>query len=135
VALATQNGRRMLLTGDARGDFVLDGLGAAGLLGNGAIHVDLLKVPHHGSSRNVTVDFFRQVTADHYVISADGRHDNPDPRMLRMLAEARGADEYVVHLTNRVAAAEAFYEADLPKGRRYRVVYRDGGSVTVALAG
>jgi hypothetical protein len=136
VVLAEMGGRRMVLTGDARGDHVLAGLGAAGLLRNGAIHVDLLKVPHHGSDRNVTTDFFRQVTADHYVISADGQHGNPDPRMLRMLAEARGDAEYRIHLTNRVEAAEPFFAEDRRRGRRYEVVYREPAvpSVTVALA-
>lgn len=137
VVVASMGNRRMLLTGDARGDFILEGLRALNLLQNDAIHVDLLKVPHHGSDRNVTEEFFRQVTADHYVISADGRHGNPDPKMLRMLTRARGNAEYTIHLTNRVAAAEAFFEADRAQGRRYQVVNRadDASSVTVRLGG
>lgn len=134
VVLAALGGRRMLLTGDARGDFVLNGLRAAGLLQNDAIHVDLFKVPHHGSDRNVTEEFFRQVTADHYVISADGRHGNPDPGMLGMLTRARGAAEYTIHLTNRMAAAENFFEQDRPQGRRYEVVYRADSAPSVAVA-
>lgn len=137
VVIASLGNRRMLLTGDARGDFVLDGLRALGELRNDTIHVDLLKVPHHGSDRNVREDFFRQVTADHYVISADGRHGNPDPDMLRMLASARGNAEYTIHLTNRVPSAEQFFEADRPNGRRYKVVYRADNtpSITVPLGG
>ena len=49
------------------------------------LHVDVLKVPHHGSSRNVEEDFFRDVTADHYVISANGKYDNPDAETLKMI--------------------------------------------------
>lgn len=137
VVLASLGGRSMLLTGDARGDFVLEGLRDAGLLKNDKIHVDLLKVPHHGSARNVRRDFFEQVTADHYVISADGRHDNPDVEMLKMLTEARGAAEYTIYLTNKVADAKTFFDKDLPKGRKYKVVYRedDKHSVSVALDG
>lgn len=92
----------MLLTGDARGDDVLEGLAAAGLLEDGGtLHVDLLKVPHHGSDRNVDTDFFRTVTADHYVISGDGRHGNPEPATFEMLLEARRDDDrpYTLHLT------------------------------------
>jgi hypothetical protein len=137
VVLASLGGRRMLLTGDARGDFVRDGLRDAGLLKNDKIHVDLLKVPHHGSARNVRRDFFEQVTADHYVISADGRFENPDVEMLKMLTEARGAAEYTIHLTNRVADVKTFFDTDLPKGRKYKVIYRedDKPSVNVALDG
>ena len=43
----------MLLTGDARGDDVLAGLREAGLLRRSPLHVDVLKLPHHGSDRNV----------------------------------------------------------------------------------
>ena len=137
VVLAARGGARMLLTGDARGDFILAGLEAAGLLKNGTIHVDLLKVPHHGSARNVTEDFFRRVTADHYVISADGRHHNPDRDMLKMLTAARGGDRYAIHLTNRVPAADAFFTADRPRGRHYEVICRagDAPSITVPLGG
>jgi beta-lactamase superfamily II metal-dependent hydrolase len=96
--------------------------------------VDLLKVPHHGSDRNVTEGFFRQVTADHYVISADGRHDNPDPKMLAMLTNARGAAEYTIHLTNRVPAAEAFFTEDQPKGRTYTVERRKDDALSVSVS-
>jgi hypothetical protein len=99
VVLAELEGKTILLTGDARGDFVLEGLEAAGVL-DGTLHLDVLKVPHHGSNRDVEVDFFEQVTADHYVISADGKYGNPDADTLAMIASARGADEFTIHLTN-----------------------------------
>ena len=133
VVLASFGDRRMLLTGDARGDFVRDGLRGLGVMKNDAVHLDLLKVPHHGSDRNVSETFFRQVTADHYVISADGRFDNPDPKMLGMLTRARGADEYVIHLTNRVPAADAFFEADRANGRRYQVIVRDDAAPSTSI--
>ena len=53
------DGKRILLTGDARGDYVLEGLKAAGVL-DGTLHLDVLKVPHHGSNRDVEVDFFER---------------------------------------------------------------------------
>jgi len=137
VVLASLGGRSMLLTGDARGDFIIAGLRNAGLLKNDKIHVDLLKMPHHGSARNVAREFFEQVTADHYVISADGRFDNPDLEMLKMLTEARGAAEYTVYLTNKVPDVKTFFDTDLPKGRKYKVVVREDGkpSVRVAVGG
>jgi hypothetical protein len=93
--------RTMLLTGDARGDYVLAGLERAGLLKKGgSLHVDLLKLPHHGSHHNVDTDFFERITADHYVASGDGKHGNPEPAALQMLFESRAAgDEYTLWLT------------------------------------
>lgn len=126
VTLATAGGKTMLLTGDARGDHLLDALTDAGLLNGGRCHVNLLKVPHHGSSRNVTTDFFRRVTADHYVISADGQNGNPDVAMLAMLSEARAPDDgFTVHLTNAEPRLEAFFAAETGRGRSYDVRFRD----------
>lgn len=98
--LAEMKGRSMLLTGDARGDFVLETLEKANrLLKTKPMHVDLMKVPHHGSDRNVEDVFFERITADHYVISGDGEHGNPEPEALRMIGRARGTAKYTIHFT------------------------------------
>lgn len=90
VVLAERGGKTMLLTGDARGDFLADSLEAQGLLGDqGRLHVDLFKLPHHGSSRNVKRETFAKVTADHYVVSGDGHHGNPDLPTFTMLFGGR----------------------------------------------
>jgi beta-lactamase superfamily II metal-dependent hydrolase len=101
VLVVARRRRRMLLTGDARGDHVMRGLQDAGVLTGATAHFDVLKVPHHGSDRNVSVDFFRRLPADHYVMSGNGTHGNPEIETLRMLAQARGAAPYTVHFTYR----------------------------------
>jgi beta-lactamase superfamily II metal-dependent hydrolase len=109
AALAMFKGRTILLTGDARADYLRDGLKQEGLLDkDGKLHVDIFKLPHHGSDRNIDRDFFRDVTADHYVASADGTFINPDRPTLEMLIESRPKDdEYAIHLTYDVAAIDA----------------------------
>lgn len=89
ICLAKLGGKTILLTGDARGDRILDGLAAADLLREGTMHVDVLKVPHHGSARNVTPDFFKAISADTYAISADGKHSNPDRDTIKWLIDSR----------------------------------------------
>ncbi len=106
VTLCELGDRKMLLTGDARGDDILDGLKEAGFLGDEPLALDLLKVPHHGSDRNVTTDFFRCLPAQHYVISADGKHDNPETSTLKMIMAARGNAPYTIHLTNRTGKGD-----------------------------
>jgi beta-lactamase superfamily II metal-dependent hydrolase len=87
--LADADDMRILLTGDGRGDHLLSGLKEANLLDSkGSIHVDMLKVPHHGSNRNVTADFFKRVTADKYIISANGKYGNPDFNTLEWIVLA-----------------------------------------------
>jgi beta-lactamase superfamily II metal-dependent hydrolase len=91
----------MLLTGDARGDHILAGLAHAGLLDDdGAVVFDVLKVPHHGSDRNLEPAFFESVQARHYVISANGRHDNPSIETLLWIAQGARDPDYRIWLTN-----------------------------------
>lgn len=125
VVLAEAAKKQMLLTGDARGDDVLKALKSSGLLKSKPLHVDLLKLPHHGSDRNVETEFFRQITADHYVVSADGRHGNPEVSTLQMISEARGKDKFTVYLTNREKRLDTFFASEKKKGKKYSVVYRD----------
>lgn len=88
-----EDGPRILLTGDARGDHILAGLGGAGLLDDdGTAHFSILKVPHHGSDRNLDREFFRKITADYYVLSGDGKYSNPSASVLAWIAQAASND-------------------------------------------
>lgn len=86
VCLAEIKGKKILLTGDARMDDVEEGLKQHKLLKGGKLAVDIFKLPHHGSDRNATDSLLKKVTAKHYIISADGKHSNPDKKLLDMLA-------------------------------------------------
>jgi hypothetical protein len=104
VVLMTFDGKTVLLTGDARGDDIVEWLEGSQLKSaDKPFHVDVLKMPHHGSNRNVDEAFFKAVTADIYLYCGDGRHDNPDHDTLTMVREARGADaNYSVVLSNEI---------------------------------
>jgi hypothetical protein len=102
VVLAEVGKKRILFTGDARGDKVLQGLELVGLLksdGKSTMHVDILKCPHHGSDRNIDPIFFRRITADHYIFSGNGEHGNPERETLQMLLDERGEEDITIHLT------------------------------------
>ena len=69
---------------------------------NDHIHVDILKMPHHGSERNLNPDFLKMVTADNYVISANGKHDNPDTATLDAFVDnTKNGKVCTLHLTNQ----------------------------------
>ena len=121
----------MLLTGDARGDFIIEGLKKAKLLSGGKSYVvDLLKVPHHGSDNNVTQEFFTAIQAMHYVFSGNGQHGNPERETMQMLFNARNADEslreetctlwfnYPIEEIDRNRRLD--WEKEFDKGRRTR---------------
>ena len=87
--LVSEGTRSALLTGDARGEHILQNLEALKIIPKaGSLHVDLLKMPHHGSDRNSDPEFFERITADRYVFSANGKDGNPDTATLIWLAEA-----------------------------------------------
>lgn len=104
VVLAERDGRKALLTGDARSDFVVKGLEEIGLMAaGGGFEVDLLKMPHHGSDRNVNEDFLTRVTAPAYLFTGNGEHGNPERETFRMLADARPGAEMALFLTYTAA--------------------------------
>jgi hypothetical protein len=114
VVLAEAGGKSILFTGDARGDKILEGLELAGRLQKGgAMHVDILKVPHHGSDNNMETIFFKRVSADHYVFSGNGENGNPERATMGMLLEARGTEAaYTIHLTYPVEQIDVARKAD-----------------------
>jgi hypothetical protein len=100
VVLVEVGGRKLLLTGDAHGGDVVKAWQALGL-GNGPVALDVVKLPHHGSIRNITSEFVDFFAADHYVFSADGKHDNPDAPAVEAIVKAHGARPVTLHFTNR----------------------------------
>jgi hypothetical protein len=144
VVLAEIDGKRILLTGDGRGDHALAGLKEKGLLdANGKIEVDILKLPHHGSERDVKLDYFQAIHAKHYVISANGKFSNPDLPTLKMISDARqGDDDFTIWLTNPTnefeipdigKGVQAFFDAEKAAGRTYRVNQRKSANLSVVI--
>ena len=134
--LAKADGKSVLMTGDGRGDHLLDGLQQAGLLdAAGRLHVDVLKLPHHGSRHNISKEFLQAVTADQYVVSASGRYHHPSHQTLEWIAEVgreQGRTVEIV-LTNHTDAVDqllAGYDPDefgytlteMPQGEQVMVL-------------
>lgn len=85
-----ENGKTLLLTGDGHQADILRGLKhIKKLTGTKGLHVDVLKVQHHGSEFNIDEVFCRTVTADNYVFCGNGQHENPDERVLQAIIDSR----------------------------------------------
>jgi hypothetical protein len=63
------------------------------------MEVDILKMPHHGSARNMEASFLQRVRGKHYVFSGNGENGNPERGTLEMLRQARPGGPYEIHLT------------------------------------
>jgi hypothetical protein len=84
------DGKTILLTGDGHHTDIIAGLEHNNCLADGkALHVNVLKVQHHGSEHNLNREFAKRITADYYVICGNGMHENPDLRVLQVIAESR----------------------------------------------
>lgn len=84
-----EDGKRLLLTGDGQQDFILAGLKRTGFLDDGYVHLDVLKVQHHGSEHNMDINFAKKVSADHYVFCGNGEHGNPELSVIDIIYNSR----------------------------------------------
>lgn len=138
MLLVEAEGKTVLLTGDGRGDHLVEGLQQAGVLKeDGTYHVDVFKLPHHGSVRNVTPELFELITADTYVICADGKHDNPDFLTLEWMVQAaiKQGRSFRIVATNETASIKALVEQYDPEKSHYKLVFiePDAHSITIDL--
>ena len=136
MILAESDGKRVLLTGDSRADHLLQGLRKEKLVGlRKGLHVDVLKLPHHGSVRNVSEQFFRKVTADTYVISANGKHGNPDLDTLTWIVTAAKKQERPIDLacTNDTESLRRLTEQCPPEEYGYQLTIMNPGEHAMSL--
>jgi beta-lactamase superfamily II metal-dependent hydrolase len=87
--MVQEDNKTLLLTGDSQQDIIIDGLQATGFLQAGALHLDVLKVPHHGSENNTDIRSAALISADHYVFCGNGEHENPDFGVVEILIKSR----------------------------------------------
>lgn len=126
VLLAEAGGRRILLTGDGTSQDILEGLKALGKLDStGKLHVEILKLPHHGSQRNVTKEFFELVSADQYVISGNGQNGNPEPGTLAWIVTCAKSQQRTIQIlaTNETNATRELIQKYPPRDYGYTLQY------------
>ena len=88
--LIEADNKSILLTGDGHADDILKGLKKNKKLNSsGSIHVDVLKIQHHGASANIHEKFCKEVTADHYVFCGNGTHTNPEAEVIDIIFNSR----------------------------------------------
>ena len=129
-------GKTAILTGDGRGDHLLQGLAQANLLSAaGTIHVDVFKLPHHGSDRNVTKTFFKKVTADHYIACANGKDGNPDYSTLSWLVQVAKDQgrQITIHATNKTKSTTDLLDDFDPQTFGYTLKIRPAAKRSLVL--
>ena len=86
------NGKKLLFLGDAIPGQVVAQLNE--LSANEPIHVDVVKVAHHGAWSNNSPEIFAKIKAGYYLISTNGiRHRHPHLTTLSALVRSHNAQE------------------------------------------
>lgn len=100
------------------------------------MHFDILKVPHHGSDRNVTREFFENVTADQYIISADGKHGNPDYATLAWIVESAQMQQrnIEIFLTNKTETVNKFINNYNMSEWGYKIIFIKQGENSLKIS-
>lgn len=85
-----EQGKILVLTGDGHHAEILNGLKhIKKLKPNKGLHLNVLKVQHHGSEHNIDELFCRTITADHYVFCGNGIHQNPNDEVVQAIIDSR----------------------------------------------
>ena len=130
--LATYDGKTVLFGADAHADVLTAGLGRVS--GGSPVHVDVCKVPHHGSRQNVKPELLKLLDCNTWLVSTNGsRHYHPDRRaMARLLTTGEGqrlvfnyvgamTEEYGRFVTTNEFQSAAHYPASTQEGIRIDV--------------
>nr|WP_294991528.1 MBL fold metallo-hydrolase [uncultured Sediminibacterium sp.] len=88
--LLEEKGKTLLMTGDGHWEDILKGLTIIKRLKPGkGLHLNALKVQHHGSEHNLNEEFCDTITADHYIFCGNGKHQNPDLDVVAAIINSR----------------------------------------------
>ena len=83
--------RTVLMTGDGHWKDIIEGLEEREFFDtDGNLHVDVLKIPHHGATANMDAEFLKRVTADHYLFCGiSSSHHNPEKDVVKQVLDSR----------------------------------------------
>lgn len=79
VLLIEVDEKKILFTGDTSATNIIKGLENLGYSKEKPIKLDLFKLPHHGSKKNLSKELVQMIDCNKYLISTNGKsHNHPD---------------------------------------------------------
>lgn len=84
--ILTYKNQHFLFLGDSHPSVIVEGLKHFGFTEENQLKAELVKLSHHGSKKNTSVNLLKLLDADDFVISTNGRsHQHPDKQLLARL--------------------------------------------------
>ena len=134
VLLAEYGETRILLTGDAAPSVLAPAVRR--LLAErelSSLALTALKMPHHGSAKNITAELVRCLPASQYLFSTDGSYfKHPDDTAVATVLE-NGPSDFELVFNYDTPRTRAWEDDRLQDSYRYRVRYPDEGSEGIKL--
>ena len=98
IALVLEyRGSKVVLAGDAFGEDLVDGLKAFSKEDEPVV-IDAIKLPHHGSKKNITKQLVDSVNCKHWLFSTDGtRFKHPDAAAVARVLHANLGNDPMLH--------------------------------------
>jgi hypothetical protein len=126
---------KVLLTGDAHADVLLDALIRwSGEQGSRTVKVDALKLAHHGSQRNVSADLLGMIETPMYLVSSSGaRFRHPHKKTIESILQRHDGDRRKprVVFNYRSRFTDPWGDEQLQKDKRYVAIFPEGASVSL----
>lgn len=125
------DGKRVLCGADAYPSRLLRSM--QGLEGQGPFAFDAVKLPHHGSASNVSIEFIEAMACPRYIFSSNGkRFKHPSrPAVARVI---RHGKQPLLVFNYRSEFTEVWDNTLLQAGHPYATEYGDDEGVTMRLA-
>lgn len=131
--LVEEDGKTLLMTGDGHSDDIRKGLVKIRKLDEKkGLHLNALKIQHHGSEHNTDEAFCKLITADHYIFCGNGAHSNPEIDVIDAIIKSRTSssakvraitanvkDNFTLWFNSSEDATKPSYRAHMEKVERF----------------
>lgn len=121
--------KKMLFLGDSHSDIVVEQLEKMDKDQNGRINFDLVKISHHGSSKNTNTKLLELISSSKYVVSTDGsKHGHPDLSTLAKIVHQSKDKEISIYCNYQTVNSQLIEQICERPEYNCKVVYPDNGS-------
>lgn len=104
--LLVSGSKQILFLGDANIEVCRKNLQQ--IYGHTPVKMDLIKLPHHGSKRNISMRFLKQYSSDSYLISAGETKLRPSMETIAMILMNDLEENKKIYIVNRNQTIECF---------------------------
>jgi beta-lactamase superfamily II metal-dependent hydrolase len=105
------NTQKFLFAADSCSSLILEGLMAQGFISEKIGRFELMHVPHHGSCRNSSKDFFDHIDCTTYIITGNGqnRYQLPNKETIARLLASK-PNGFDLHFSTETCALKTMFE-------------------------